>query len=93
MLMVVIVEEARLVNIGAKPVEDYVFETILIFQEGSSTVLLKGSGAFISKAVDVYNALVSRLGDSVELVKVDIGSDRFKGRFKPFIAITVRKKY
>jgi Archaeal DNA-binding protein len=93
MLMVVMVEEARLVNIGAKPVEDYVFETILMFQEGSSTVVLKGSGAFISKAVDVYNALVSRLGDSVELVKVDIGSNRFKGRFKSFIAITVRKKY
>ncbi|MEM1635849.1 MAG: DNA-binding protein [Thermosphaera sp.] len=87
------VEEARLINVGGKPVEDYVFEAILVFQEGSNQVVLKGSGVFISKAVDVYNALTSRLGDSVELVKVEIGSDRFKGRFKSYIAITVRKKY
>lgn len=78
---------------GRKSLDDYIVEVILMFQEGSERVVLKGVGPYISRAVDLYNALVSRMGDSVELVKVGIGSERIKGRMKPFIAIEIRKKY
>ncbi|ADV65524.1 DNA-binding protein [Desulfurococcus mucosus] len=83
----------RVLNVGRKSLDDYIVEVILMFQEGSERVVLKGVGPYISRAVDLYNALVSRMGDSVELVKVGIGSERIKGRMKPFIAIEIRKKY
>jgi len=88
-----IVGYERVVNVGRKPLDDYIVEVILAFQEGSSEVVVKGVGPYISKAVDLYNALVSRMGDSVELVGTSIGSERFRGRFKPYIAIKIRRKY
>jgi len=81
------------VNVGKKPVEDYLFDVILRFQEGEDTVVIKGFGVFISKAVDVYNRLKERLGESIELMDVEIGSEKTGRRIKPFIAIKVKRKY
>ncbi|MEZ0394650.1 MAG: DNA-binding protein [Desulfurococcaceae archaeon] len=84
---------AKAVDVGLKPVEDYVFEVVLSFQEGSSEVVIKGRGQSISKAVDVYNAVVDRLGEGVELAGVEIGSEEFKGRLRSYIAIRLRRRY
>ncbi len=66
--------EENVVIIGKKSIPDYVLDVILKFNEGIDEVVIKGRGQMISKAVDVYNALKSRLGDSLELVSVNIDS-------------------
>ncbi len=88
-----LLSEARVVDIGRKPIDDYVFDIIVSFQEGIDVVEIRGYGGFISKAVDVYNALHDRLGESIELENVEIGSERRGGRIRSFISIRVRRKY
>ncbi|WP_440060131.1 DNA-binding protein [Thermogladius sp. 4427co] len=82
----------RIIEIGRSSIDDYVVEAIVGLQEGPGVVVLKGRGPYISKAVDVYNELQSRLGDGLELVGVEIGSEK-KGRPKSYILISVRKKF
>ncbi|MEM1628348.1 MAG: DNA-binding protein [Desulfurococcaceae archaeon] len=86
-------EKTRIINVGKKPLRDYVIEIILAFQEGFSEIALKGIGPYISKTVDLYNLLLTRIGDSVELMNVSIGSDKFKGKIRPYILIKIRRKY
>ncbi|MET1160731.1 MAG: DNA-binding protein [Thermoprotei archaeon] len=84
---------SKVVDIGRKHVDDYVFEIIVSFQEGVDEVVIRGYGENISKAVDVYNELHDRLGESIELVNVEIGSEKRGGRTRSYIAIRVRRKY
>nr|WP_083757841.1 DNA-binding protein [Desulfurococcus amylolyticus] len=91
--MVKHVDSVRILNIGKKPLEDYIVEVILMFQEGSDKLVLKGVGPNISRAVDLYNMLVSRMGSSIELVNIGIGSEKVRGRIKPYIVIEIRRKY
>lgn len=81
----------NVVVIGKKSVPDYVLEVILKFNEGIDEVVIKGRGQMISKAVDVYNALKSKLGDSLQLVSVNIDSDNIGGRLVSYIEIRVRR--
>lgn len=83
----------QVVDIGRKPVDDYIFDIIVRFQEGEDVIVIKGYGDFISKAVDVYNRLRDRLQDSIELLNVEIGSERRGRRIRSFIAIRVKRKY
>lgn len=83
----------KVIDVGRNPLDDYVVEAIVGFQEGPGIVVLKGRGPYISKAVDVYNALADRLGDGLQLVKVEIGTERHRGRLTSFIAISVKRKY
>jgi DNA-binding protein len=82
-----------IVDIGRRPIDDYLFDIILRFQEGDDVVVIRGFGDFISKAVDVYNRLKDRLGEGIELVNVEIGSEKRGRRTKAYIAIHVRRKY
>jgi len=84
---------ARVVEVGRKPISDYVFDIVVSFQEGEDYVVIKGYGPYTSKAVDLYNRLLNRLGEGIELVKVEIGSERIRGRDKSYIAIHIRRKY
>jgi len=81
------------IEIGRRPIDDYIFAIIVRFREGDDIVVIKGYGPFVSKAVDVYNRLVDRLGEGVELVNVEIGSEKRGRRIKSFIAISVKRKY
>lgn len=83
----------RTLVISKKPIKEYLIEIALMFQESVDVVVLKGHGKFISKAVDLYNAVLSRMKDSVELVNVSIGSDVVKGKVKPYIAIKIKRRY
>ncbi len=85
--------DVKTIDVGRRPLEDYVFEAIVSFREGVNEIILKGRGETISKAVDLYWRIKDRLGDSIELVEVKIGSERFKGRTRSFIAIRIRRKY
>jgi len=83
----------KIIDIERRPIEDYVFEAVISFQAGVNEIILKGRGDFISRAVDVYWALKDRLGDSIELSNVEIGSERIRGRMRSYIAIHIRRKY
>ncbi|MEM2025236.1 MAG: DNA-binding protein [Desulfurococcaceae archaeon] len=87
------VQTERIVVVSKKPIREYLIEIALMFQEGANTLVLKGHGKFISKAVDLYNAALSKMGESIELVDISIGSDSMTGRFKPYIAIRIKRKY
>ncbi|MEM0001082.1 MAG: DNA-binding protein [Desulfurococcaceae archaeon] len=83
----------RVLVVSKKPIKEYLIEIALLFQESAEVVVLKGHGRFISKAVDLYNAVLYRMKDSVELVNVSIGSDVVKGKVKPYIAIKIKRRY
>lgn len=83
----------KVIDVSRKPVSDYVFDAVVSFNQGVDEIIIKGRGDFISKAVDVYRYLAERLGDSIEIVNIDIGSEKFKGRRRSYIAIRVRRKY
>jgi len=84
---------SKIIDIGKKSIDDYVFDIIVSFQEGIDTIIIKGYGEYISKAVDVYNELYSRLGESIELINIEIGSEKKSGRLKSYIAISIKRKY
>ena len=84
--------EDNMVIIGKKSIPEYVLDIILKFNEGYDEVVIVGRGQMISKAVDVYNALKSRLADSLQLVSVRIDSEIGRNnRLIPFIEIRVRR--
>ena len=84
--------EENVVVIGKKPVMDYVLAAILLFNEGYDEIIIRGQGDNVSKAVDVYNALLARLQDGVELVDVKIDSIERGRRLVPIIEIKVKRK-
>ncbi|MCE4606184.1 MAG: DNA-binding protein [Desulfurococcales archaeon] len=82
-------------NIGQKPLEEYLLEAITAYQSGIETIVIKGRGFNICKAVDLYNDLLERLGeDAFRVEDVKIGTERVrdKGRTVPrsFIIIKLR---
>jgi len=86
-------KEGHVLVISKKPIREYVIEIALLFQEGVNTIEIRGNGRFITKAVDLYNIVSSRMKDSIELIDVSIGSDVVKGRIKPYISIRIKRKY
>ena len=81
----------NVILVGKKPVNDYVLSAILVLNEGHDEVIIKGQGNNINKAVEVYNALRRRLGDSIELVSVNIDSFEKGRRLVPYIEIRIRR--
>ena len=75
----------------SKSVMDYTLEVITLLNQGMDEVKIKGVGREISKAVDVYNSVKDRLGDGVDLVNTEIGTER--GKKTSYIVITVARKY
>lgn len=87
------VNSVHIVNVGKKSIRDYVFEIIVNFQEGVDRVIIRGYGKYVSKAVDLYNVLKHRLGDSIILEGVEIGSENKGNRLRGFIEIKVMRKF
>jgi DNA-binding protein Alba len=75
-----------------KSVSDYVLDIITLMNQGFDEVKIKGLGREISKAVDVYNSLKSRMENGIELKDVQIGTDKERKRTS-YILITVVRKY
>ena len=75
----------------SKSVMDYTLEVITLLNQGMDEVKIKGVGREISKAVDVYNSVKDRLGDGVDLVNTEIGTE--KGKKTSYIVITIARKY
>jgi len=82
----------RVIVVGKKSLSSYLIDIAVMFQEGASSLVIKGYGRYISKAVDLYNALASKMGDVVKLESVNIGSEPVAGRVKAYIVIKVTRK-
>ena len=83
----------RTIVVSSKPIREYLINVAMFFQEGVDVVVIKGYGRFISRAVDLYNAIIDKMRDSVESQGVLIGSEIVQGRVKPYIVIKVKKRY
>jgi len=79
------------INIGNRPLRNYVLEAIVNLNQGADIVEIVGRGRHIHRAVNVFNAIASRLGDSVKLEGVEIGSILVRGRRVSYIKIRIRR--
>jgi len=79
------------VVLGNKPLRTYLLDIIVGFNQGIEVVEILGKGKNISKAVTLYNMLLDRLGDSVSLDNIEIGSVIERGRRVSYIKIRVKR--
>ncbi len=77
--------------LGNKPLRSYLLDIIVSFNQGIEVVEIMGKGKNISRAVTLYNMLLDRLGDSLTLDHVEIGSLLERGRRVSYIKIRVRR--
>lgn len=80
------------IMIGRNDISEYALRTIIALRETADDeiVVIKGRGVNISKAVDVYNEVASRIGEALEVVSVNIGSDKVGKRKMSFIEIKLK---
>jgi len=83
----------RVIIVGKKSISSYLIDVAIMFQEGVSSIVIKGYGHFISRAVDLYNAISSKMKESIKLDSVVIGSEPVAGKMKTYIAIKISRKY
>lgn len=78
--------------IGRGEVSEYALRAIVALRglAEEEVLVLKGRGEGISKAVDVYNEVRSRIGEALQLVNVSIGSERAGRKKLPFIEIRIK---
>ena len=79
------------VVLGNKPLRSYLLDIIVSFNQGIEVVEIMAKGKNISRAVTLYNMLLDRLGDSLSLDHIEIGSLLERGRRVSYIKIRVRK--
>ena len=86
-----VIRDPNTIIVGRKPRDDYVLAAIVMLNQGANYVIIRGQGDTIHKAVDVYNALLRRLEQSIELDEVRIGSEKLGQRRQSFIEIKIRR--
>jgi DNA-binding protein len=85
------VEERSRIIVSKEPVEDYALQAILELNKGAKQIELTGSGDYICKVAEVYQAMKARLGESLKIVSSDIGSIKVKGKKSSYLTIVVEK--
>ncbi len=79
------------ISVGKRAISDYMASIAIIFNQGAKSVVIRGYGDNIYRAVTLYNALKSRLGDSIKLANVRIGSEKRGFKYVPYIEIEVER--
>ncbi|MCX8208935.1 MAG: DNA-binding protein [Sulfolobales archaeon] len=79
------------ISVGRRSISDYMTSIAIIFNQGVKSVVIRGSGDNIHRAVTLYNVLKSRLGDSIKLVNVKIGSEKRGSKYVPYIEIEIER--
>ncbi|MEM1630220.1 MAG: DNA-binding protein [Saccharolobus sp.] len=77
----------------SKSIEDHVLDIIVMFNQGFDEVVVKGIGKEISRAVDIYNRLKERLGDGVQIVNIETGSEIKDRRRISYILLRLKRVY
>lgn len=82
----------KLIMVNRTPLDEIVLNVILSLRELKENELLviKGRGDYIPKAIDVYNEVKRRLGNTLILEKVSIGSERAGRKTLSYIEISLR---
>ena len=83
---------AKTIVLGNRPLREYILEAIVSINRDADVVEILGRGRHIHRAVTLYNALVSRLGDKIMLKNVEIGSMLVRGKRVSYIKISIGKK-
>ena len=78
--------------LGNKPLRSYLLDVVVALNRGVENVEILGKGRHISRAVTLFNMLHGRLGDSLNLEKVEIGSVHERGRRISYIRIVVSRR-
>lgn len=81
----------KTILLGNKPLKDYLVEAIVSLNREADVVEIIGRGRNIYKAVNLYNALVSRVGDRVSIKDIEIGSILIRNRRVSYIRIAVQR--
>lgn len=84
-------KDVKTIVLGNKPLREYLVEIIVSLNREASAVEIIGRGRNIYRAVNLYNALVSRIGDRVSIRDIEIGSMLVGGRRVSFIRIVVQR--
>jgi len=66
----------NVVLVGKKPTMNYVLAVVTQFSDGQTEVHVKARGRAISKAVDVAQIVKNKFLKDVEIVDVEIGTDK-----------------
>ncbi|MEM0026378.1 MAG: DNA-binding protein [Ignisphaera sp.] len=82
----------KTIVLGNRPLREYVLEAIVSLNREADAVEILGRGRHIYRAVTLYNALITRLGDRIMLKNVEIGSMLVRGRRVSYIKISIGRK-
>lgn len=81
----------KTILLGSKPLKEYLVEAIVSLNRDVDVVEIVGRGRNIYRAVNLYNALVSRIGDRVSVKEIEIGSILIRNRRVSYIRIAVQR--
>ncbi|ALU11340.1 DNA-binding protein [Ignicoccus islandicus DSM 13165] len=84
--------EKEVITVVKDNINDYVLQAILAINSGVPVIEIVGRGKNIYKAVYVFNRLRGRIGDAVEIERVEIGSEERGRRRIPYIKIVLKQK-
>lgn len=81
----------KTIVLGRKPLKDYLIEAVISLNRDADVVEIVGRGKNIHRAVNLYNALVSRVGERIKIRDIEIGSVLIKNRRVSYIKISVQR--
>lgn len=81
----------KTILLGNKPLKDYLIEAIVSLNRDADIIEIIGRGRNIYRAVNLYNALLARVGDRVNLKDVEIGSILIRNRRVSYIKIALQR--
>lgn len=85
-------KQKKLILVTRSPFEEQVLNVILSLRElkENEVLVVKGRGEYIPRAIDIYNEVRKRLGSSLILEGVSIGSEKAGRRVLSYIEIALR---
>jgi DNA-binding protein Alba len=81
----------KTILLGNKPLKEYLVEAIVSLNREVDVIEIIGRGRNIYRAVNLYNALLMRIGDRVNLKDVEIGSILVRNRRVSYIRIALQR--
>ncbi|MEM1646397.1 MAG: DNA-binding protein [Ignisphaera sp.] len=77
--------------LGNKPLKEYLVEAIISLNRDADMIEIIGRGRNIYRAVNLYNAIMARVGDRVNVRDIEIGSMLIRNRRISYIKITLQR--
>ncbi|MEM1525657.1 MAG: DNA-binding protein [Ignisphaera sp.] len=77
--------------LGNKPLKEYLVEAIISLNRDADVIEIMGRGRNIHRAVNLYNAIMARIGDRVNVKDVEIGSMLIRNRRVSYIKIALQR--